>query len=557
MSETLTEALERLHFHLDNQSGFWFALVATDAEAPRVRMREAGEAWCKEHGVAFYQHEPEPTGLVPLGIDLARGDQPGLHWIRADGVKGTAAEWEKHATLLFMAMNERRDGYRKRLEGAIIVEGRASLKLRLRDLAPDLFSIRAFIAEPSEESDVDRFEAPESQRKVPTFDDAASDLVDPDALGQHISRLEGAGDRASIERRIFLRGELVRALLRAERFEAAKRAADVLDADVRAAGALPTPLSLDAQYLYNDASRAAARSQGDFQAALVFANNAIIVVEQYPEHRFTRDRSAPYAARARIRELLSDREGGISDWIRAIEYDELELQADPRNPRLRGLLLDHGRNVSLQFTLAGRSAEALEVLGRAQMQLASWEQENPNEIRWLYERACLEMMIGAAQSGNGDLGAALRMFKRAAATAEACRKRDPGDRHIRRAVLGGHILHATIYLLQRDVSPEGLDAYDRLLGACTIDYRNRESSSAFDLWAHANLELLHGVLLSFRRERQRALESFIFAAKRSAQLTRTLARYAGWRATMRALDVVVRVLAAPDAGKSSGPQAKG
>jgi hypothetical protein len=76
-------------------------------------------------------------------VELTRQDAPALHWIRVDGEAG-----DEGAAELVLAMNERREAYRSRLDGGVVIEGRASLKRMVRELAPDLFSIRAFVVEP-------------------------------------------------------------------------------------------------------------------------------------------------------------------------------------------------------------------------------------------------------------------------------------------------------------------------------------------------------------------------------------------------------------------------
>lgn len=151
MSPEEEEARDRLLFHLENQIGFWFGLVVSDDAGPRARLCEAAQAWCKEHDKPFSLHEPEPDRLVQVAVSLANGESPGVHWIRADGVKGILDAWNAGAARMLMAMNERREAYRTRLDGGIVVEGRLSLKRILREMAPDLFSIRAFIAEPGED----------------------------------------------------------------------------------------------------------------------------------------------------------------------------------------------------------------------------------------------------------------------------------------------------------------------------------------------------------------------------------------------------------------------
>lgn len=189
MSPDEEEARERLLFHLENQTGFWFGLVVGDDPRPRARIRQAAEAWCKQHGRAFVLHEPEPEGLVKLAVELARGDSPGVHWILADGVKGVVEAWNAGATQMLMAMNERREAYRKRLDGGIVVEGRSTLKRILREMAPDMFSIRAFIAEPGEDPKARANEFPEWKHPASLASLVSADEMDPDLALERLSRL--------------------------------------------------------------------------------------------------------------------------------------------------------------------------------------------------------------------------------------------------------------------------------------------------------------------------------------------------------------------------------
>jgi hypothetical protein len=147
MTREEEDARDRLLFHLENQTGFWFALVVGDEPRPRGRLRKVAEAFCREHNLAFTLHAMLPEQLSAIAVDLARGENQGLHWIRADGPQTLITQWDSAARALLLAMNERREAYRRRLNGGVIIEGRVSLKRLLRDLAPDLFSIRAFIAE--------------------------------------------------------------------------------------------------------------------------------------------------------------------------------------------------------------------------------------------------------------------------------------------------------------------------------------------------------------------------------------------------------------------------
>lgn len=186
------EARDRLLFHLENQTGFWFGLVVSEDAGPRNRLRDAAEAWCKEHGRAFFLHEPDPKGLAKLAVSLASGDSPGVHWISTDGLKGVIESWNEGTAQMLMTMNERREAYRKRFDGGIIVAGRTSLKRILRETAPDLFSIRAFVAEPGEERPSRSSDFPVWRRIALVT--TSKDFADPDlALRQlaWISQPEG------------------------------------------------------------------------------------------------------------------------------------------------------------------------------------------------------------------------------------------------------------------------------------------------------------------------------------------------------------------------------
>ncbi|MCK6590972.1 MAG: hypothetical protein L6Q76_25745, partial [Polyangiaceae bacterium] len=198
MTREETEARDRLLFHLENQTGFWFALVAGDDPRPRTRLREAAETFCREHGQPFILHAPHPQHLMGLAAELAKGESPGLHWIRADGPKALVSQWDSAVRELLVAMNERREAYRRRLDGGVVIEGRESLKRYLRDLAPDLFSIRAFIAEPGISPEFTRPSIPEW--RVPRFSFISMFAVTADPE-RELARAARLADMDSVEAR--------------------------------------------------------------------------------------------------------------------------------------------------------------------------------------------------------------------------------------------------------------------------------------------------------------------------------------------------------------------
>ncbi|MCB9676595.1 MAG: tetratricopeptide repeat protein [Alphaproteobacteria bacterium] len=135
--DLLDEAVARLGFHLGVQDGFWLALaVSNDA-----RTREALRRWAEtQTSIRVHRVLAEPReALIAAALD----DFDGITWIVADG---DPDRWEPATAELLLALNERREALR-RVRGALVFEGRERLKAVLRNLAPDLFSIRACILE--------------------------------------------------------------------------------------------------------------------------------------------------------------------------------------------------------------------------------------------------------------------------------------------------------------------------------------------------------------------------------------------------------------------------
>ncbi len=200
------DAWDRVLFHLENQTGFWLGLVAGDDARPRAALREKARAFWEGEGRAFVLHEPAPGKARALAVELTRQDAPALHWIRVDGEAG-----DEGAAELVLAMNERREAYRSRLDGGVVIEGRASLKRMVRELAPDLFSIRAFVVEPEAVPATATIDRPEWRLQLRAAHEGAV-LSDPDRELDRASRLAGIDGHGAMM----------------ARFEALTRAVDAL-----------------------------------------------------------------------------------------------------------------------------------------------------------------------------------------------------------------------------------------------------------------------------------------------------------------------------------------
>lgn len=153
MTTSYLATRERLLTQLDLDEGFWFAIVAGPDDRPRERLRLAVKGWCIDHGVAFHDHALPPSELPELARTLAREPTPGVHWARASGEGASIEGSERGLKQLLLAMNERRDAYTRRLQGPVIIEGRASLRRLLQEFAPDLFSIAVPLAEVAADPD--------------------------------------------------------------------------------------------------------------------------------------------------------------------------------------------------------------------------------------------------------------------------------------------------------------------------------------------------------------------------------------------------------------------
>lgn len=212
MSDEDEDAWDRVLFHLENQTGFWLGLVAGDDARPREALREKARAFWEGEGGVFVLHEPEPGKARALAVELTRQYEPALHWIRVD----TEASDEGAAELV-LAMNERREAYRSRLDGGVVIEGRASLKRMVRELAPDLFSIRAFFVEPKGVLEIEPLDRPEWRLPLRTEHEGAA-LSDPDRELDRASRLAGIDGPGAMMARFEALTRAVSALTAERRF---------------------------------------------------------------------------------------------------------------------------------------------------------------------------------------------------------------------------------------------------------------------------------------------------------------------------------------------------
>ncbi|WP_434043785.1 MULTISPECIES: tetratricopeptide repeat protein [Sorangium] len=416
------EARDRLLFHLENQSGFWFGLVVGGDMRPRARLCEAAAAWCKEHDRAFMLYEPEPDGLVKLAVMLANGGSPGVHWIRADGVKGLIDEWNAGAAQMLMAMNERREAYRKRLDGGIVVEGRSSLKRILRERAPDLFSIRAFIAEPGEEPEAQASGFPEWRTPFSRTSLVSAAQVDPDLALSRLARLVEFEGPATTKSWIDAEGRVMVSLFNTGRYEeTARHAHELLDRlEQNAEGALDEQLYKGAlaykilaiiAFLSGNTSE----SIGLFDKAL----GSLVLRPAHSEYeQFICGLEVIDVSKRRALVLLHS--GDLEGARAALEQRVLTLStiATEMLPEMQIDLLDSHIMLASALEKQGDLAPAEDVLQKSVQLAKDCAATNPEDDRWQLEILRSIASLGRVQLRKQDIVAAVKTLVPAAALAE-------------------------------------------------------------------------------------------------------------------------------------------
>jgi tetratricopeptide (TPR) repeat protein len=136
----------RLRFHLEMEEGFWVGVVVGDDRGPRRELRELARRQAEELDLPFHLHRIAREEGAFFAQALATDTRPGVHWVVTDPPE--VSEWITPLRRVLLAMNERRDGYRRSTPAGLVLEGTHELKVLLRNLAPDLFAIRSLVLEP-------------------------------------------------------------------------------------------------------------------------------------------------------------------------------------------------------------------------------------------------------------------------------------------------------------------------------------------------------------------------------------------------------------------------
>jgi tetratricopeptide (TPR) repeat protein len=463
------EARDRLLFHLENQTGFWFALVLGDDPRPRARFREMTEAWCKEHGRAFVLHEPRPEELVRLAMELSRGARPGIHWIRADGVTGLAESWNAGATQMFMAMNERREAYRQRFDGGILVEGRTALKRILREMAPDMFSIRSFIVELGDDPEAQRSVTPE-WRSPFGLASLSSWIPEMEHALQRSERLEAFGEAEGTEGWHAAQIAAASSLLReGRRDEAENVLRQILDSLKRDTSRI---MNKDVIPVFSgsahDALGMIAAARGNHADALAQFTRARELFESCQAHHAERGAALGLQLFA-LDKQIADTSAAVGDPSAARAFLERCLGAlrtspdkAPPSDLLLGVL-DTFRVLANLYIRQHKLEDAKKSISEGLRFAEQRAAENPNDLRWQLEVVAAREVLGRIFLGKGDPDSAVRELRAAAVIVDRLEAGEPPKGALAAISEEIYVLLSTALFDQRDLSRMALTVQERAL----------------------------------------------------------------------------------------------
>jgi tetratricopeptide (TPR) repeat protein len=151
------EEWQRLRRHLELAEGFWLGFLFTPSPRTAAIFRNRTERWLRSRVRSLWSFRPEtPEELRTLlpSLFMPHLAEEGCVWIeavRADPPAASATTpgpWTLAWDELLLRLNERRERLRRHLGGGLVLAAPPFVKVRAREAAPDLWSIRSLVLEP-------------------------------------------------------------------------------------------------------------------------------------------------------------------------------------------------------------------------------------------------------------------------------------------------------------------------------------------------------------------------------------------------------------------------
>jgi tetratricopeptide (TPR) repeat protein len=300
----VNESWYQLRQHTEWSEPPWVAFLFTSSTATARTLEQHMQAWLAERGQTQRVLRPKtPQDLREALPWLLEEPQPGTGctWIEAVHLDVPTPQgappgpWTEAWDSLMLRANTRREQILKRLHGGLIFVGVPERKPRIREAAPDLWSIRALVLQPEAkvmEGPIPSPPVPRTQRRKPESSDAARAALErAEAIAERTGEDEAGADDARVRRtRILANLKAIEALLQQGWVTEAAPLTDALLALAKAHHA-DKPSSQRSAWLASalEYQSAVRRDQGDLGAAEAALREALALrktlVDVPPPHR--------------------------------------------------------------------------------------------------------------------------------------------------------------------------------------------------------------------------------------------------------------------------------
>lgn len=371
-------------------SHFWLGFVFSPSPRSVMVLRGRAERLLRELDRDLLLIRPESPdklrAVLPVLIESLKPAQAGCTWIeavRTDVPGKTEQPWTTAWSDLFLRTNERRDTLRSRLTGGLMFAATPSMKPRVRDAAPDLWSVRGLVLDLSPL----HIDSREHQK-----DDSVAFNVysmDPSFALSEAKRLEGVGATRSRAYALLRAAEGMLSMGRSEEaWEQAKLARDLLSAEDPFGAARALILLAEAQEM-----------RGNFFAARRYVEQAIALRQGATKGAVPREW---FERAGRLSHQCGDDERSEAEFAKAKSI-ALERGRESETPALLHGLGDARLG---QGDVSGASAAFWESLTIARRVYAQGDtpQASQDLAAWLSK-------IGDALHDTGDIAGALAVFE--------------------------------------------------------------------------------------------------------------------------------------------------
>ena len=351
------DAWQQIRRQFELASGFWLGFVFCPSPRTAAVLRRRTEQTLRFRAQrlrVIRPNSPDNFGSLLPALFEPESARAGCVWIESIHTSPPArhtsesGDWILAWDSFLLRANERRDAMRRRLEGGLILAAPPEVKPRVRDAAPDIWSIRSLVVElrPSRtvsSGGINR-DSPlprESHRETDSIQpDASVDvgfgLAEADRIGRRIEGVQGHN-----------RHGLARILLRA--VEGLLEQGKTKDAVERARRAVATLRGRsDGEHVLADALSSlgeAARADGDIPVALECLEESLVIRRrlldaQGETSQTLRDLSIILERLGGVRRAAGNIDAAVSDYEEALVFRRKAVMqhGQPRRRALQDLL---------------------------------------------------------------------------------------------------------------------------------------------------------------------------------------------------------------------------